>query len=742
MSEQTVKQGNLSFQAEGRLLQELGERLVASPEVALVELIKNAYDADAKFCGVELDRDKGTLAIRDEGTGMTFEAFQTRWMRIGTSNKAEQRVSSKFGRHLTGQKGIGRFAVRFLGDHLTLNTVAYDKQLGKKTRLIAEFPWADIDKAIQLVDTKIHYVLTVAGKDSPTGTLLVIKRLKGNSEFVTSAKFRTDVLRIVSPVQGLDRGRFKNRDDSKKDEDPGFDVILPGDKQSTRKGGIDLASEVLKNAWAKLTINCEKGKANFEVSFGDETESKVLRFPFKTSISKGLFADIRFFPRRAGIFRGKEVKGDVAWAWIKENAGVAVVDHGFRVKPYGFRDDDWLNLDLDIGHNERSWRSVIAEDHFPMSKLEKSNPALNPMLNLPSNLQLVGAIFVESQPASLSRREDDLTPSMDREGFLRNRAFLDLNQIVRAGIEFLAFTDKRRQLAEKERRAREAAKKTRADFKAALEFIEQSPTLTGPDKARLIQEYSGLAQKLVEVEEYDREARRKLEIMSSLGVVAGFVTHEASRIVSNLEEAIKEIRKLANHHPSLKSILASIEEKFGVFRGHLKYTKLFIDSVQDEKVASFKAASQIKRIINNFGSFARERGIDVECEIAADVEVPPMPVTVYSGIILNLYTNAIKAIVARESSSEHSSIVFRGWNEPKRHVVEVLDTGIGIPPNMRSRIWDPLFTTTSRLNNPLGSGMGLGLSLVRELVHEYKGKVEVVDAPSDFSTCFRVEFPR
>ena len=740
MSEVSLKEGQISFQTEGRLLQELGERLVASPEVALVELVKNSYDADSATCDVRLVDGEETLIVEDRGLGMTFEQFATRWMRIATSHKADERTSPTYMRRLTGQKGIGRFAVRFLGNILQLNTVALDEKTNQKTRLLANFDWQKIDESSDLNGTAIHYHLWRVDDAEATGTTLKVTRLKNGGDFAKSTSFRTSVLKIVSPLEGLERGRFKHVVNGRS-HDPGFRVTLPGE-DGPSQSELDLAKTVLSHQWARLTVDLNKKNLTFKVSFYDGTEVEPLTIPLeKIFISSGFFADIRFFPRRAGVFHGREVNGQDAWDWVRENHGIAVVDHGFRIKPYGFEDDDWLMLDRDKAHNERNWRSGIAKELFPISKAELHDPAINPMLNLPSNFQLVGAVFVESQPPSVSSQQDDLTPSMDREGFLENRASQELVEVVRAGVEYLARQDKLRLLEEKERKAREAAKSARADFRSAIEYIERSSTLTRADKSRIIEEYTTLAQQLEEVEEYDREARRKLETMSSLGVVAGFMTHEASRIMASLKEAIDEVTKLARRHPSLGQVAETLDRSYTAFKGHVEYTSTFIDSVQNGISSKFKAAPQVRRIIEKFASFAKDRGIDVKGEVAFDVDVPAMPVTVYSGILLNLYTNALKAIIAAKTTAAQQRIVFRGWNDSKWHTIEVLDTGIGIPPNLRKRIWNPLFTTTSRLNNPLGSGMGLGLSLVKQLIMQVGGRIELVDAPAGFTTCFRVEFP-
>ncbi len=77
--------GNLYFTIESRILREPGERLVKQPEVAVIELIKNAYDADATECTIGYNAST-SVSVKDDGVGMTLRRFTDGWMRIGTSS--------------------------------------------------------------------------------------------------------------------------------------------------------------------------------------------------------------------------------------------------------------------------------------------------------------------------------------------------------------------------------------------------------------------------------------------------------------------------------------------------------------------------------------------------------------------------------------------------------------------------------------------------------------------------------
>lgn len=740
MAEAALETGSIPFQAEGRLIQELGLRLVASPEVALVELVKNAYDADSPVCRVSMEDAGKTLLVSDKGHGMSFSDFRDKWMRIATSSKVDRMTSPLYGRKMTGAKGIGRFAVRSLGDHLSLESIAFDEERGYKTRLVAEFDWNRLDDSRSISDEKVRYKLFKVPDNTLTGTTLRVGEMKGENDFAKSKDLRTQVLSMVSPITGLDRGRFElSRKRGK--QDPGFQVSLPGDVESTEQG-IDLAAQVLGNSWAQLTIDLHEQILGFKVLFFDSRKPVELKLKVSSTIAGGFHADIRFFPRRKGVFSGKGIDGFKAWAWVRENCGVAVIDHGFRIKPFGYPDDDWLNLDSDKAHNERDWRTEIAKERFGMSPLVKADPGENPVLNSPYNYQLVGAVFLESQPLSSHQEAKGLVPSMDREGFLKNAAFEQLQEFVRAGIEFLANEDKKKLREIEAKEAETAAQEAREEIKRAIEEIESSPTLTKGDKARIVKQYTRISDRVDAQEEYAAQARKGLLNMSLLGIVAGFMTHESKAIVHELEKSVTDLRMYAKKFPELGRAADEVNERITVFKGYLDYSRLFIAKAKTLEDQPMVAQAQVRVVINRFLHFTEARDIEVQNEVAGDVTTPPLPVTAYSGVLLNLFTNAIKAVVSVRDSIDKPKVTFRGWNERGKHIIEVLDNGAGIPYDLRKRIWDPLYTTTSDVENPLGSGMGLGLTLVKQMVTELNGRIEIIDdIPAGYSTCFRVTLP-
>ena len=117
----------LNFSVDAALFRELGERLIGRPHIALAEIIKNSYDADATHVVVRFERDR--IEISDDGNGMTPTQFLNLWMRVGSPHKQSERRSLLLKRPLTGSKGVGRLAAQFLAQELELRTTLRERGL-------------------------------------------------------------------------------------------------------------------------------------------------------------------------------------------------------------------------------------------------------------------------------------------------------------------------------------------------------------------------------------------------------------------------------------------------------------------------------------------------------------------------------------------------------------------------------------------------------------------------------------
>ena len=120
------------FTVSARTALLIGQENFANADGAIIELVKNSYDADANmvlviFDDADEDPAKHKIHIIDNGDGMTLEVVVSKWMQIGTDNKKVDFTSRK-GRIKTGAKGIGRFALDRLGEQTTMITKSKDSE--------------------------------------------------------------------------------------------------------------------------------------------------------------------------------------------------------------------------------------------------------------------------------------------------------------------------------------------------------------------------------------------------------------------------------------------------------------------------------------------------------------------------------------------------------------------------------------------------------------------------------------
>jgi signal transduction histidine kinase len=740
-----LESGALPFAIESRIIRELGERLVKEPEVALLELIKNSYDADATTALISFGQD--SIVIRDDGVGMTIDEFKDGWMRIGTSSKESRTHTRIYGRPISGEKGIGRFAVRYLGRKLSLQTVAKDSQ-GRRTLLKAEFIWPEFDKNADLGKVRAPYTLELAPDSEADGTVLTITALRAVSDEIDFRLLRTSSLDVVTPYRSLLNEEFGGNAKKRKGQkaDPGFSLELKqlheneADEEEIFESS-DVAAEILDAYVLRAVLELADDRLSISVFSrdGDEPELKII--DEVTNLAGRVYADIRFFPKRAGTFQGLSVNGTKAKGWVKRHFGVAVFDRSFRVYPYGTAGDDWLHLSEDTAKNLRNPRSSLGQTHLKMDDPTRQSTTENYMLMLPYAEQLVGVVQVEGQ-----RNRDQgesaigLVISADREGFVHNDAYAQLEDFVRGALEAMAYVDRDLQKKRKAEEQRLALADMRRETRNAIREIENSPNISAQVKDNLIRSLTNTQKSADTISQISKERESSLEIMSLLGVVAGFMTHEFGTALDELERAHDRLVKLAKKDTAFVQNATLLASRIVNLRDFVTYSQGYIQGTSQRPTKPYAVKPRIQQVMRVYGKYAVERGVNVSIDIDDDLLAPLVPVSLYNGVALNLYTNSLKSITAKTGKGK-KEIAFRAWDEKQWQILEVSDTGVGIPSALSSRIFDPLFTTTADNRDPLGSGMGLGLSLVRRSVESFGGKVDLVDPPPGFATCFRVRLP-
>ena len=186
----------------GRHLLTIGRDLIQDNYAAVVELVKNAYDADSpnvEISFVAKENQSGyTIKIKDYGHGMSRDVVIGKWMVPSTNDKLERKQSPK-GRVMQGRKGIGRYAASVLGTNLLLETVSME---GEKTVVYVE--WDDFENSEYL--DQVDVLVESYSSNEASGTTLVIDgNIKHYEEWSKKQfdKLRFELKKLVSPTENV-----------------------------------------------------------------------------------------------------------------------------------------------------------------------------------------------------------------------------------------------------------------------------------------------------------------------------------------------------------------------------------------------------------------------------------------------------------------------------------------------------------------------------------------------------------
>ncbi|AWH16218.1 hypothetical protein C1922_02190 [Stenotrophomonas sp. ZAC14D2_NAIMI4_7] len=344
----------LSFRTNTLLKNLVGKDLINDDNIAIVELVKNSYDASSPAVTVEFSglNSSGTsdenskIIITDSGIGMSLEDINDKWLNIAYSEK--KNASPGKGNYYAGNKGVGRFSCDRLGAKLDLLTRAKNGDLihlpidwedfeveGNKDLVIQDIPLFP-----EVVSDAEAESLSNAPSFPRNGTVLVISKLRSSWDRERLLDLKRSLEKFLNPNQLFQNNRFKvsliAKDLIKRDSGQSYHNSVNGDVQNQvfeklKFNTTYIDSRISVKDSQIVTELHHEGELVFRLtesnsSYPDLEDAKVVVYylnPYKKA----------YFTRQTGI---RSI----------EFGSIFLFLNGFRIAPYGDRGDDWLGLDV------------------------------------------------------------------------------------------------------------------------------------------------------------------------------------------------------------------------------------------------------------------------------------------------------------------------------------------------------------------------------------------------------------
>ncbi len=743
----------LTFTVDSALLSELGERLVATAHIALVELVKNAYDADATLVSIKIvpDPSRGPqVHIIDNGSGMAFRDVQNYWMRIATPHKQTHQVSQRYGRPRTGSKGIGRFSCRRLGTQLNLLTTASVED-GSYEQTEVLFDWLKFEPGQEITEIECDGAHKRLSGVTP-GTTLIISGSPIDEWSKRGYDFLKRQLAVLAASRGRKRVGFE--------EDPGFNVSLeaPGFNEKIS----NLRDKLLSAGWGelKLKVNSEGEVACTlnALRIGEKTIMYPKKIPSLASVS----AVIGIMPSGRDEMRNREVISQGSLGEILDNWGGVYVRHkGFRVYPYGEPGDDWLNIDRDRGIRRTSLSEILQPF---AAKLRGVNPQ-RALLSLLSAKSYIGDV-------EIGERASGFELKASREGFVGEAGIAPLREVIRFVIDWSTmYREYARAIA-----AKEEASHAREDLETQLEHPVESKEVVSAALRVVQSEVRSLATQLPTSERQqvlrslrtathaiekheasNREELRHLQLVASTSTLLLIFSHEVKSLLSWFEQisiSLDSVRRKVN--PTEARKLAEIRDEFAStkqrFLDLLSMTSLISVNSRKSEAVRLTLRPRLETATRSFNLITKSYGIDVNIDgVPGSLQVGPMLEAELYAVLLNVLSNAIKSVIAAGGPKKLSVTAER---QDSLVVMSVRDTGVGLAEKHYEEVFAPfasdpdkrLYRGLDAKLNPedqyiVGTGSGLGLSIAREILSYRGGTIRFVKPVDRWKANIEIRMP-
>lgn len=672
-----------TFAITPRVIAHLGEDLIKNENIALVELVKNSYDAQATFCEVEfffIGDELSKITITDDGVGMDLDTIENAWLVIGTDNKKKQLEHPSSGRLPLGEKGIGRLGVHKLGRKIQIQTHKFGYN-----EVVIDIDWTKLEKANSIDDFPIQVTEQIPSSlPIPHGTKITISDLKGDWNRRKLRNVYRDLASLNSP--------FNERTDSfvveVKSNTNVFEGLPPiADilKVAMYRGHCVIDGDEIKDFYYQFTpwesLSNIQGREVRALSEEDKylkrrkdiatsrNRNKIVLENFSLSDYKigKIILDFFIFEKDTAVFSFMNMERTILNNYLRENSGVRVYRDGVRIYNYGEKDSDWLSLDL--------------------NRLKRAGD------NISNNI-IIGSV-------GISRREStDLKEKTNREGFIENEAYFAFVDAVTYALDLITRyrnTDKRR-LINVYKKDKRVIEPVLSDLNSAVEIIKDK---VSDEKAR-----EDILHYLNRVNDQYIEVRDILIRSANAGLNLGGVIHDMEKQVDALISCIEN-----NNFESVKNIALNLEHIISGYTVFLKKT-----SIKTTNVSTIVSAvidnNKFRFADHRIKIYSNRKNVDFEAKLSQTESI---------GALTNLIDNSIYWV--SQSRQDDRKIYVYITDEIDNYIsIVVCDNGCGfkMPPEQALR---PFIT-----GKPLNTGMGLGLHIAHEVMQAMKGKLLILDA--------------
>jgi hypothetical protein len=352
----------LAFETDAAIITRLGRELVAKQETALIELVKNGFDADATKVDVVFEGfgPSAALEVRDNGSGMTRRELIHGFMRLASDLKVQSPRSPRFGRRRAGRKGIGRFAAQRLGDRLVLTT----RTEAARATLRLNVDWRQFVPGRRLEDVRVN-LDEIPINDAP-GTTIRIEILR---DFWSEAQTKRCWRGVLALQQPFPVAPVINKDNA----DPGFSVRILQSESIFKDEYVvtNMQTEILDHLHAVIEMKVDdKGRASWCLSknqFGPVRDWVPIHHDHRDGASPPPYEQLKNAAMKAYYaVLDPTLLPSLVYTRVRDvlsdEGGIRLYRNGFRVIPYGDPDDDWLRLDE--AYAKRSMLAPIANRNF------------------------------------------------------------------------------------------------------------------------------------------------------------------------------------------------------------------------------------------------------------------------------------------------------------------------------------------------------------------------------------------